>query len=367
MSNFSYLLTVLTCFLPAVFVWAGEPCRIAFDMGSSGIRAGQSGRSAVMRTNIDYLTPLSTGHGLADTLPLTIAALRELPSHGGFDNDCIRLGGGFSAWRIASQEDREKLASDLEAIRTSSGVAVLVIPQRQEGAYAFQGARQLLNKRLTTSHILDIGGGSLQVAGASHSFGAPFGQKLWHRELCKALRNSSELPCSLQPMTAQDLDAARRLLRNHLQGIARPLPPGATMTAISPPVTKGVAPAVAHMFNRPANLGEISLIMLRATLEFNASLGLDDMAQYLEIERKHAAYLISDLVLVEGLMQATGRHDLSIAEIELTNLPGLLADDRAYNWAVLHECYVKRLRTQGIAAYYSDSTTCSPQSKTGRH
>lgn len=357
--NLRALLAGLAGCLIAALATAGEPCRIAFDMGSSGIRAGESGRSEVMRADIDFLAPLSAGRGLAETLPPTVAALRDLPTSGGFDSDCARLGGGFSAWRLAAQEDRQKLASDLAAIRTASRVAVLVIPQRQEGAYGYQGARQLLGTRLTTSHILDIGGGSLQVAGERHSFGALFGQKLWHRELCKALRNSSDLPCALQPMSAQDLETARALLRDRLQSIPHDLPQGATLTAISRPVTRGVAPAVARLFNRPAGLSEISPAMLRATLELHAGLSLDAMAERLGVERKHAAYLISDLLLVEGLMQTTGGHDLRIAEIDLTNLPGLLADDRAYRWAAQHDCYLQRLRKLGVAAYYSDPATCA--------
>lgn len=365
MSNLRHLLIGLSGYLIIALAWAGEPCRIAFDMGSSGIRAGQSGRSEVLRADIDYLVPLSAGHGLADTLPPTIAALRDLPTLGGFDKDCARLGGGFSAWRIAAKEDSKKLAADLKFVRAASGVAVVVVPQAQEGAYGYRGARQLLGQRLTTSHILDIGGGSLQIAGAHHSFGALFGQKLWHRELCQALRNSSELPCALQPMSLQDLDSARRLLRDRLQDIARDLPLGATMTAISRPVTRGVSPAVAHQFNRPAALGEISPAMLRATLELNASRDLDDMAERLAIEPKHASYLISDLLLVEGLMAATGNHDLVSAEIDLTNLPGLLADDRGYRWAARHDCYLSRLGSLGIAAYYSDPATCSMPNRPG--
>ena len=345
--------------LIAALASAGEPCRIAFDMGSSGIRAGATGRSEVPRADIDYLGPLSAGRGLAEALPATIAALRDLPAQGGFDTNCTRLGGGFSAWRMATQEDRRKLAGDLEAIHSASGVAVLVIPQRQEGAYGYLGARQLLGKQLSTTHILDIGGGSLQIAGESHSFGALFGQKLWHRELCKALRNSSELPCRLQPMTPAELDSARQLLQSRLQGIARDLPGGARMTAISRPVTRGVAPAVARLFNRPGSLDDISPTMLRATLELHAGLSLDEMAERLGSERKHAAYLISDLLLVEGLMQATGGHNLRIAELDLTNLPGLLADERGYRWADSHDCYLQRLRTMGVGAYFSDPATCA--------
>ncbi len=361
------LLAALTGCLLAAVATAGEPCRIAFDMGSSGIRAGESGRSEIMRSNIDYLAPLAAGRGLAETLPSTIAALRDLPNKGGFGPDCARLGGGFSAWRMAAQQDRQQLAVDLEAIRKTSGVAVLVIPQRQEGAYGYQGAHKLLGERLTTSHILDIGGGSLQIAGERHSFGALFGQKLWHHELCKALRNATQLPCELQPMSPVEVDSARDLLRSRLRDIARDLPQGATMTAISRPVTRGVAPAVASLFNRPGSLSEISPTLLRATLETYAGLSLDEIVERLGGERSHAAYLVSDLLLVEGLMQATGGHDLQIAEIDLTNLPGLLADDRGYRWAEKHDCYLRRLRSIGVGAYSSDPATCPAGQKPSPH
>jgi hypothetical protein len=351
------LATLAGCLL-AAFVTASEPCRIAFDMGSSGIRAGELGRPEVMRAEIDYLGPISAGRGLAESIPPTIAALRDLPGDGRFSRDCARLGGGFSAWRIAAQEDRTQLASTLKSIRDSSGVAILVIPQRQEGAYGYQGARKFIGERLTTSHILDIGGGSLQIAGERHSFGARFGQKLWHGELCKALRNSSQLPCALQPLTLLELDTARALLRQRLQDVSHDLPMGATMTAISRPITRGVAPAVARLFNRPDGLDELSPVMLRATLELHAGLSLDDMSETLLTDRRHAAYLISDLLLVEGLMEATGNHDLRIAEIDLTNLPGLLADDRGYRWVAQHDCYLRRLRNVGVGAYFSDPATC---------
>ncbi|MBS1144914.1 MAG: hypothetical protein H6R14_2320 [Proteobacteria bacterium] len=339
---------------------AGEACRIAFDMGSSGIRAGQAGQAAVPQADIDYLGPLTAGRGLAETLPPTVAALRDLPARGGFAGDCARLGGGFSAWRLAANENRGRLADDLRAVREASGVAVLVIPQRQEGAYGYLGARQLLGERLATSHILDIGGGSLQVAGERASFGALFGQKLWHRELCLKLRNSTQLPCALAPLSPDELATARAFLRQRLAegGIAQALPEPVAMTAISRPVTRGVGPAVARFFNRPAGIDHLSLPMLRATIELNAGYGRDEMAARLGSEPRFAAYLLSDLLLVEGLMEATGGAELRIAELDLTNLPGLLADEQAYRWVAKHDCYLGRLRRQGVSAYHSDPASC---------
>lgn len=359
MQPFVRLLAGLAGCLIGALALAGEPCRIAFDMGSSGIRAGSTGQPEVPRADIDYLTPLTAGRGLAETLPATATALRELPAHGHFAADCPRIGGGFSAWRLATGENRNRLADDLAALRRDTGVAVLVIPQNREGAYGYFGARQLLGQHLTTSHILDIGGGSLQIAGQRQSFGALFGQKLWHHRLCQALGRGDTMPCALQPLTPAELDKARAVLQQHLNGIHRALPQGATLTAISRPVTRGVAPAVAHFFNRPAGLDHLSPAMLRATLEQHAGLDLAETARRLGAEPRHAGYLISDLLLVEGLLLATGNHDLRIAEIDLTNLPGLLADDHAYRWAGVYDCYLARLRRQGIAAYDSDPATCA--------
>lgn len=359
MTSLRHLLAGIAACLLAAGATAGEPCRIAFDMGSSGIRAGSTGHAEVPRADIDYLTPLTAGRGLAETLPATASALRNLPASAGFASDCIRIGGGFSAWRLAASEDRRQLANDLAALRRDTGVAVLVIPQRQEGAYGYVGARQLLGPRLATSHILDIGGGSLQIAGQRQSFGALFGQKLWHRRLCQALGRGDTMPCQLQPLTADELGRARSLLQQHLAGIGRALPQGASLTAISRPVTRGVAPAVAHFFNRPAGLDSVSPAMLRATLELHAGLDLSTTASQLGADPKHAAYLISDLLLVEGLLQATGNRDLRIAEIDLTNLPGLLADDHAYRWAAQYDCYLERLRQSGSAAYDGNPATCA--------
>ena len=101
----------LACGLLAATVFAGESCRIGFDIGSSGIRAGVSDSSVTTRTDIDFIGPLLAGGGLDETA--TIAALRELPKQGGFPTDCVRVGGGFSAWRIALREDPDKLAGIL--------------------------------------------------------------------------------------------------------------------------------------------------------------------------------------------------------------------------------------------------------------
>ena len=74
--------------------------------------------------------------------------------------------------------------------------------------------------------------------------------------------------------------------------------------------------------------------------------------------RDHVAYLLSTMLLVEGVLLATGGESLKVAEIDLTNLPGLLADDHAFAWERRHDCYLERLPALGLGAYASDPATC---------
>lgn len=335
-------------------------------MGSSGIRAGASGSSATTQADIDYLGFLRAGGNLDKAVEPTAAALRGLPRKAGFSEDCDRVGGGFSAWRLALQQDAGKLASNLASIEAASGVAVLVIPQAVEGAYGYFGARHLLGSRLATSHVLDIGGGSLQIAGERTSFGDALGQKIWHGRLCEAVRNTSAQPCTLQPMASAEVAKARALLVKQLQGVRAALPDQVTMTAISRPVTQGVAPAVNRLLDKPSKPSgqeTLSLADLTDAIKQISGWTLDETAMQLGISPKYAAYLLSDMLLVEGLLQATGGKDLQIAEIDLTNVPGLLADDLAFVWASRYGCYLERLRRTGLEAYASDPATCPAASR----
>jgi hypothetical protein len=348
----------LACGLFLVVGHADESCRIAFDMGSSGIRAGASNSGVTTHADIDYLAPLLSGRGLDEAVGPTITALKQLPERGKFAAHCARVGGGFSAWRLALQQEDGELAATLARIRSATGVAVLVIPQAVEGAYGHLGARRLLGDRLLTSHVLDIGGGSLQIAGEHNSFGDALGQKIWHRHLCKEIRKSAASPCALQPMTRDELASARALLADRLKGIGSALPKPVTMTAISRPVTRGVAPAVARLLGDESGRNGLKKSSITAAIDRLAQSTSEETVALAGVSEKHAAYLLSDMLLVEGLMRATGGQSLQIAEIDLNNLPGLLADPRAYSWSNNYGCYLERLRSLGVDAYASDPTSC---------
>lgn len=342
--------------LLATAVAAGESCRVAFDIGSSGIRAGASNSSAMPQAEIDYFGPLWAGVGLRDAVAPTITALRELPQRGGFDAGCERIGVGFSAWRLALQQDAGELQATLARIRTDSGVAILVVPQDTEGAYAYAGAKRALGAKFTTSHVLDIGGGSLQIAGASSSFGAALGQKLWQRLLCRKLRATDATPCALQPLSGEELATARAIAAESLQGVATALPAGVSMTATSRPVTRGILPALQRLGGTGKGLRHTDI---GAAIERIAPLTVAETVELVAKPANYAAYLLSDLLLVEELMRASGVEYLKVAEIELNNLTGLLADDRAYAWGRRYDCYLDRLRRSGEQAYSSDPATCT--------
>ncbi|MBC7500252.1 MAG: hypothetical protein H7315_07125, partial [Herminiimonas sp.] len=300
----------LSCTLWWTASHASEPCRIAFDIGSSGIRAGASNSDVITRANIDYLAALRVGGSLDQTVAPTVAAFRGLTEQGGFATDCLRVGGGYSAWRLALQQDTGNVIANLATIKQASGVAVLVIPQNVEGGYGFFGARQLLGDRLVTSHVLDIGGGSLQIAGERTSFGDALGQKLWHQQLCLALRDTKEQPCVLAPMAKDERAIARALLAQKLDGIRMALPDQITITAVSRPVTQGVAPAVARLLSKPPGQPVLSGAELASAIEQIGDLTLEETALSLGIPVEYAAYLLSDMLLVEGLLQATATDQL---------------------------------------------------------
>ncbi|MEI7783003.1 MAG: hypothetical protein WCK08_01360 [Betaproteobacteria bacterium] len=83
-------------------------CRIAFDMGSSGVRAAASGagEGVLMPTrDLDLLTPLMQGQRLELLLPAVESALRELPQQAKLPSSCrqSRIGSGTPARAHAAQ------------------------------------------------------------------------------------------------------------------------------------------------------------------------------------------------------------------------------------------------------------------------
>ena len=336
-----------------------QDCRIAFDLGSSGIRAGSSltsGAGKPSRRNLDLLTPLWAGQGLRSQLSAVTSALIELPAQAGWPARCERIGAGFSAWRLAWQQEAATLPESLRSLRAGTGVSVFILPPSVEGRLAYRSARELLGASLVTSHVLDIGGGSLQVAGESGTFGAELGQKAWLQKLCAQLGASPRATCTLQTLSASALAQARSLASQQLKDLPAELGPGVSMTAITRPVTRGVLPALRALGQRRE--ASIELGALSAAIDTLAKLELGALARLTGTAPAFAGYLLSDMLLLEALLQATQASELKVAEAEINNLPALLADERSYAWGRQYACYLERLAQQGLGAYLSDPASC---------
>ena len=167
----------------------------------------------------------------------------------------------------------------------------------------------------------------------------------------------SDLPAWCK-MTGDELAIARALLAEKLKDVGTTLPGPVSMTAISRPVSRGVLPAVARLSGAKEGGKRLRLAELTAAIERVARLSMEETAVELGGSTGHLDWLLSDMILVEGLLVATGGDTLAVAEIDLTNIPGLLADERAFAWRQHYGCYVERLRSQGIVAYASDPLSC---------
>ena len=348
----------LVCGLVSLLAHAGDTCRIVFDMGSSGIRAGASDSEIIVRAEFDYLSEWWAKQSLKGTVDATVTALRGLPQKAGFPTDCQKLGGGFSAWRLAAQVNVGELADILEQVHAKTGVTILVIPQQQEGAYGFFGSRQVLGAQFTTTHVLDIGGGSLQISGEKSSFGDALGQKILHRELCRVIRHTDSTPCTLQPLTEKEVTTARALVADRLRLVTANISGTVTLTSISRPVSRNVLPAVERFAAAGADHQGFSRSAITQAIDRLAPHTISETVSLSRNEATYAAYLISDMLLVEGVLLVTDGAYLHVAEIDLTNIPGLLNDERAFSWTQQYGCYLDRLRSVGLPAFESNPASC---------
>lgn len=344
-------------------------CRVAIDLGSSGVRAGQgrpgeTGATALQRADLDALALVNGPDGvralgpqLEHLLSELLPRLQPLPCR-------ERVAVGFSAWRLAQQKDPIGLRDTLKALHARTGLTVLIVPAEQEGRYGHAAAAAALGAHLRTPYVLDVGGGSLQVNGAGGSFGVPLGQKAWLQLACTTLGRPPQGPqaagCTLQPLAPAELTRLRELAASRLQGLSAQLPPPRDMTAFTRPVTLGVAPAVQRLLALP-DAGVLRRADLARVITQWAGQDSPHLAEAAGLPPAHASYLLSDMLLLEAVTGAAGLAQIHVAAADVSNVPAILQDDRAYAWARHPTCYLRRLPTQGEATYLGDPASCPPE------
>jgi len=349
------------------------PCRIGYDIGSSGIRVGSAAGDLDGRVSIDYLTDVWADGVIDQTGDATVEALRRLA--GG--RSCLAVAGGYSAWRLAAdQGGPDRLADTLAGLHARTGVAVFVMPQAVEAGYGYYAARQQLGGRLDTPYILDIGGGSMQFAAATGGWGTALGQKAWRKMFCAQVKGSVEAECAANPVGADAVARTHAILGGVVDEARQALGSGFAVTAVSAPVVRGIHPVLLGLAARSPELaghvdsdGFDRIALQRAVAGLA---GLTDPAIVARLDGcagregppecalRFVGSVVTDMLMVEAFMAGLDIPRMRVAQVELTNVAGILADSRAAAWAGRYACYLDRLRRQGIDAYLSDPAGCSP-------
>lgn len=350
-------------------------CRIGFDVGSSGVRVGAANSAAQARTSIDYLADVWADNRIDTSVEPTIRAFATLPAEAGLPDGCDSVAGGYSAWRLAMERGNPaEVAEALRLIHARTGVALYVIPQDVEGTYGFYAARQALGDRLRDPYILDIGGGSMQIASIHTGWGAALGQKAWRKTYCHDGKGSDVAACVLNPVGPEAMALASKLLAREVASARAALGPLEQATAVSAPLVKTMHPVIRYLAGQgriPVDgVGETSFTIgaLEATIRVLMDKDDDALLRYLDNCPELAGRaictpsflptLVSDMLMAHAFMAGLGIRRLELAEASITNVPGLLADTRAWGWRDRYECYLSRLADQGVRAFKSAPATC---------
>lgn len=343
-------------------------CRIGFDIGSSGIRVGSTTGDLDGKVSIDYLADVWNDNVINQTNDATARALGDLAA----GRRCITVAGGYSAWRLAVERGGgDRVAATLHELHARTGVAIFVMPQAVEGGYGYYAAKQQLGDRLATPFILDIGGGSMQFAASNAGWGTALGQKAWLKSFCAEAKGSTVPTCAANPVGDDAIAQAQHLLAPLVADARARLGHGFTVTAVSTPVVRGIHPILRHMApTEPALAGHVddTGFDIQALETAIAILGrLDDAGILARLDGcgagqsctpRFVGTFVTDMLLVQGFMAGLDIKRLEVAEVDLTNVPGILADDRATAWAGQYGCYLDRLRRQGIDAYSAGPESC---------
>ncbi|MBX9633619.1 MAG: hypothetical protein K2X44_01435, partial [Magnetospirillum sp.] len=227
---------------------AADECRAGFDVGSSGLRVGSNANTGEARANVDYLSDVWADNTIDVTVDATIQALLTLPTQAQIPPQCAMVAGGYSAWRLAMDKGSPaQVAATLAEIQSRSHVALFVMPQDVEGAYGYFAAKRALGERLRTPFILDMGGGSMQIANAQGGWGTALGQKAWRKLFCERVKGEAAAACSTNPVGPQARSRSAEILAQEVDAAKAVLGTAFAVTAISAPVVKAMHPVLRYL------------------------------------------------------------------------------------------------------------------------
>ncbi|MBF0612986.1 MAG: hypothetical protein HQL55_17845 [Magnetococcales bacterium] len=367
------ILVLSFAFAPPMAYAEASQCRVGFDVGSSGIRAGTSSSDQTAKVKIDYLKDVWADNRIDETLLPTVEALRTLPKSLHV-HTCGGVAGGYSAWRYALERgDPAYIASTIKEIHRQSGVFFFVIPQDIEGSYGYRAAQRLLGDRLATPLVMDIGGGSIQFAAEDRGWGTALGQRAWRKRFCETIKNVPVSTCSTNPVGASALGLSRENLALEASSARTALGKEITVTAVSTPVVKAMHPILKYLseqkiisgqvnekgFDRVALTNAIQLLSERDEAGiFQILNNCQDIGIRSLCNSEFASNFVTDMLLVMVFMEALEINRMEVIEAEITNITGILEDERANQWSERYDCYLQLLEKHGVEAFRIQPTQC---------
>lgn len=245
------------------------------------------------------------------------------------------------AFATSALRDATNSAAVLARVRDETGVALQVLPGDDEARYTFLAVRRWYGWSAGRLLVLDIGGGSLELAAghdehpavaASLPLGAGRLTREWFRSDPPSRREIDELR---QHLDAELEPAARRLRRAGTPELAV----GTSKTFRSLARLTGAAPSSAG----PRARRQLTDVGLRQLAAFITRMSSDDLAELEGVSASRSQQLVAGALVAEAAMRA-----LRITQLEICP------------WALREGVILRRLDTLDGTAQIDRSAQDSP-------
>lgn len=247
-------------------------------------------------------------YGVIEGPPLkaTLEAVRR------FACDARRLGAEPTCIATAGLRDATNAGAVRVLLAEAAGAPVRVISGHEEAALAFLGARAGTRFAPETLAVLDVGGGSTEVAWGRDEIEAGTSRPIGARKLLRL----APLLASHEPIPATALAEAREAARGLLlaEGAIEGLPEDAVLYGMGGTITTVAALELGLTRYEPLRVNDAVLTRagLRAACESLRLLSLAERRAAL-LEPDRADLLLPGAVIVDAALEALGRSELTVS------------------------------------------------------
>jgi exopolyphosphatase / guanosine-5'-triphosphate,3'-diphosphate pyrophosphatase len=287
--------------------------RASIDIGSNSVRLMVVDLGPPPRLLHDDGALTRMGDSLARSgaiegppLEATLEAVR------GFALDARRLASEPTCIATAGLRDATNAAAVRALLAEAAGAPVRVISGHEEAALAFLGARAGTRLAPGTLAVLDVGGGSTEVAWGRARIEAGISRPIGARKLLRL----APLLASHEPIPAAALAEAREAARGLLlaEGAIDGLPADAALYGMGGTITTLAALELRLASYDPLRVNDAVLTQssLRETCESLRRLSLAERREAL-LEPDRADLLLPGAVIVDAALEVLGRSELTVS------------------------------------------------------